>query len=411
MYGVYILNKIFDGSWNDEEGNISHEIIDFALTDSGKYYVYNVPYGCCPDWIHINGDERDNKETHETDYLFLTSESHGGKFFINYRIKLLKKMHRFSYYRTPDKRPDVAKEMERVYDRNNIFYGGKKISEILDTDTPLVTFEASYIEAPTEPIEVCFSEYNYQRNKGYLKEDAHPNDFKRLQKQIEEKSWTKVGLNPINGNFEDRYNKKTFLDLIFKTESEENYTNMLFSVLSQPGMIESFCRKFAPNRKLQNEKEFKVFREHGVVGGRMDICAESGDQRIVIENKLFSGLNGIKKDATAQLSTYYGWGLEKGRTPLCFLTVPDFRLASSNANRLGDIERDIQNYDPDMCDKYIIVTYSQIREFIKSNIDLIDKEYEYYRYLEDISEAFGNYAYPSKAEYVQSLFQKKIKEN
>ncbi|WP_155951086.1 hypothetical protein [Pseudobutyrivibrio sp. MD2005] len=39
---VYILNKIFDGSWNELEGNISHEIIDFIRTDSCKYFVYAI---------------------------------------------------------------------------------------------------------------------------------------------------------------------------------------------------------------------------------------------------------------------------------------------------------------------------------------------------------------------------------
>ena len=28
MNNVFILNKIFDGSWNELEGNISHEVID-----------------------------------------------------------------------------------------------------------------------------------------------------------------------------------------------------------------------------------------------------------------------------------------------------------------------------------------------------------------------------------------------
>ncbi len=54
MYKVYILNKLFDGSYDDIEGNIPHEIIDFVLTDSVKYFVYNVPYGTCRNDIIIS---------------------------------------------------------------------------------------------------------------------------------------------------------------------------------------------------------------------------------------------------------------------------------------------------------------------------------------------------------------------
>ncbi len=61
----------------------------------------------------------------------------------------------------------------------------------------------------------------------------------------------------------------------------------------------------------------------------MDICAESSSQRIIIENKINSGLNGLKpKDNKSQLSTYYEWGKDgKVIEPLCFVVVPDSRKA------------------------------------------------------------------------------------
>lgn len=40
----------------------------------------------------------------------------------------------------------------------------------------------------------------------------------------------------------------------------------------------------------------------------MDVCAESRSQRVIIENKVYSGLNGVRPaDNTTQLSTYYSW--------------------------------------------------------------------------------------------------------
>ena len=194
-----ILNKMFEGSWNEQEGNISHEIIDFALTDEGRYYVYNVPYGCCPDWIHIKGDEISDHETHEVEYLYLTSECSKGLFDLKYRIKLKRKMHNFSYHRLEEKRKQVSDQMETIYEKYKIYYGGKKISGILDTDTPLITFEAEYMEMAVDPVSIRLSSYNYQRNKGYLKEDEHPEDYNSFMSIAANIEWIQEALYPIIG--------------------------------------------------------------------------------------------------------------------------------------------------------------------------------------------------------------------
>ena len=412
MNKAIILNKMFEGSWNDQEGNISHEIIDFALTDNGKYYVYNIPYGCCPGWIHIKGDTFKDAETHEVEYLYLTSESRKGTFDLKYRIKLKRKLHSFSYHKSRNQKDIVSSKMEQLYEELNVTYGGKKISEILDTDTPLITFEADYMETAAEPISINLSEYNYQRNKGYIKEDEYRNDYVYFQETVKNADWIRTGLNPIiiNGENKNQYNRKTFLDLIIKTESEECYTNMLFSILIQPGVFEAFCRFFASNRDVNYNHLFQVAREYGVVSGRMDICADNTVQRVIIENKLYSGLNGIKKDDTTQLSRYYEWGIKANMEPICFLLVPDFRASVSHSNRKSEIESEIEKYDPEMCGKYIVISYGDVGDFIENHKVLFDKNYEYYQYLDDIITAFRNYAYSSKSEYVQALFRQRIKE-
>lgn len=73
---------------------------------------------------------------------------------------------------------------------------------------------------------------------------------------------------------------------------------------------------------------FNVFRETKVVDGRMDVCAENDRQRVIIENKVYSGLNGLKPaDNETQLSTYYHWGIEKELEPLCMVVAPNFRVS------------------------------------------------------------------------------------
>ena len=142
----------------------------------------------------------------------------------------------------------------------------------------------------------------------------------------------------------------------------------------------------------------------------MDICAVNESQRIIIENKLFSGLNGIKQDAASQLSTYYKWGLEAKDAPICFIIAPDYRIFMSHANRPGEIEREIQKHDPEMSGKYLLVSYGQVKSFIEDNKGSFSEDYEYYRYIDDIICAFGRYSYRSKSEYYQELFRQRIEE-
>lgn len=405
---VYILNKIFDGSWNDIDGNISHEIIDFVLTDSGRYYVYNVPYGTCPNWIKVKDDNSSSNGSHEVEYLLLTSESHNKTCYILYRIKLIRKMHKISYSRNWETNDQKKNEMRLIYEQNQICYGGKVISDLIDNSTPLVTFEAEYMEMPSEPIEIKFSEYNYQRNKGYVKSDESPNDYRVLNNKINNTSWIRVGLDPIISRTENDYTTKTFLDLILKGRSEECYTNMLYSLLKEPGMMNRFCQEYSLNKQFHKQKSYKVFREHKLVDGRLDICADNGSQRVVIENKLESGINGLKQNSTSQLTTYYNWALEAEEKPLCFVVAPDYRICSSHSMRHGQLEMEIMKYDPQMKDKYILVSYSNICTFIEKNKKAFSKDYEFYKYIDDIIAAFKRHSYPSKSSYYQSLLQERI---
>lgn len=408
MHNVYILNKMFDGSWNELEGNISHEVIDFSLTDTGQYYVYNVPYGTCPQWVSV-GDDDSHKATHKAEYLLLTSDCRNNCFYVRYRIKLKRKLHNITCNGKWDDDEPRRWHMESLYREHGAYYGGELISRILDNHTPLFTFEAEGIDMAVDPIEISFARYNYQRNKGYVCDDRYPEDYQRLQKRLNEAKWVKVSLNPVGTSRKDAYSNKTFLNLILKDKSEECYTNILYSVLSQPNMLKFFCERFAPGMKMA-EVPFTIKREHGLVSGRLDICAVSESQRIIIENKLFSGLNGIKQDSSSQLSVYYNWGLEAKLAPICFIAAPDYRVFMYHSNRLGEIEREIKRYDPEMSGKFILVSYGQIKSFIEDNRSCFSEDYEYYRYIDDIICAFDRYSYPSKSEYYQELFRQRIED-
>ena len=96
--------------------------------------------------------------------------------------------------------------------------------------------------------------------------------------------------------------------------------------------------------------------------------------------------------------------------PICFITAPGYRVFMSHSNRLGEIEREIKKYDPEMDGKYMLVPYSQIKAFIEENRNRLSEDYVYYRYIDDIICAFDRYSYISKSEYYQELLRQRIEE-
>ena len=412
-----ILNKVFEGSWNEEEGNISHEIIDYVLTDKGEHYIYNTPWGRCPDWIHIEGDkELGKQETHDVKYLLLTGKTHTDtqnnnehSFDINYCIELEEKLHTYPKPKDEKKLKEIRDKIKEMCRCRHITYNWKYLDEIYKDDKSLlVTFKAKRIMKAIKPIKATLA-YNFQRNKGYVKSDENKEDYLQLEDIIcNYELWKELELTSIvdvSNSEQTEDAQKTFLDLILKSESEECYTNILFSILKQKDFINRFCKEFKGKEDVLNESApFLVSREQGVVDGRMDVCADNGKQRIVIENKIYSGLNGIRKNESTQLTAYYKWASEnRDQEPLCFITVPDYRIA--------DIVQEILEKDFEMKGKYKIDGYSKIRDFIKKYIREIAEDYEYGKYVADFPTIFNQHSYRTKQEYYNNMFLKAIRDS
>lgn len=423
--GVILLNKPFLGGYLDKAGNIGHEIIDFLSTDKGEHgehYIYKLPDGICPDDIWIDGTkfDRDKKEKYLGKYLVLTGNRKKNKSNgmydteILYVIELGEKLHRL-HLKKEDKPTngtskkvysvddDSYKEMKDIIKKREIRYNGKLLNEIYN-DVPAfyVTFKASKIYEAKSPIPISLN-YNFARNKGYLYSDRNSNDYYDLLNLIEDKINKedlsvfypkKVSKGTINNNVM----KKTFLNLICRETEEQVYTNILHSILSHGDLIKDFCKKFnKSNAQFDKNEHFEVFKETSIVNGRMDICAESETRRVIIENKVYSGLNGVKpEDNTTQLSTYYNWGTDKGKSkePLCFITAPDFKVT--------ELEREIKEKDSEMEAKYQIVPYSEVAKFIEDNKKKLSN-HAYKGLLDDIISAFKNLSY-SKGDLYAAMF-------
>ena len=112
--------------------------------------------------------------------------------------------------------------MDLLYRKYGAYYNEKIISEILDNNTPLFTFEAEGMEGVVDPIEISFSQYNYQRNKGNVCDDRNPEDYQILNKKLNEGKWLRVGENPVVTSGKSVYSNKTFLNLILKDKTDDS---------------------------------------------------------------------------------------------------------------------------------------------------------------------------------------------
>lgn len=407
---VILLNKPFLGGWLNQQGNIGHEIIDFLHTDDGNYYVYNNPWGVCPDDIWIAGTTeltRMPKEKYVGKYLVLTSEERGKDFEILYVIELAEKLHRYHTKKSKNIAQFRTDQMEvkKLIRKRKIKYNGKYLDEIYRNDDSLyLTFKGGRIYKADTPILVTGLSYNFKRNKGYLYDDKFQKDYNAVKEIIETsiadgglKEFTPRSVSPkqigqLNTN-------KTFINLIKQEDNEQVFTNILHSVLEQGNLLKNFCEKFRENKPFKSSESFKVFREVKVVEGRMDVCAESENQRVIIENKINSGLNGLRPvDNTTQLTTYYKWGKEKGTEPLCFVVAPNYRAS--------EILREIRQKDPTMENIYCVKTYGDIARFIEeeSRSGNIPTTYVYYSLVPQIIDAFKNLSYSTKADLYARMF-------
>lgn len=402
---VILLNKLFLGGWLDKQGNIGHEIIDFLLTDEGEHYVYNNPLGVCPKDIWIEGTKfpQLKEEKYLGRYMVLTSEKRGKEFDILYVIELAEKLHRFSAPTDKTKLRGIQKKIQQDIIKNrDIKYNGKYLYDIYKNDDSLyLTFKGEKMYKADTHITFKETTHNFQRNKGYIYDDKDPDDYKKLITLIKDsiKNGTLKAFNPRNvstSQIGQSNANKTFIDLIKQEYNEQIYTNILHSILEQGELFIHFCDKFRNDKSFNLTDNFKVFRETKVVNGRMDICAESDNQRVIIENKINSGLNGLRPaDNTTQLSIYYRWGKEKPTDPLCFVVAPNCRKA--------EIEREIKKEDPNMANIYKIIPYSEIADFIEHEYQYkyIPNTYSHYLLVQQIIDAFRNLSVPKEDLYAR----------
>ena len=424
-----LLNKAFSGDWLKDEDHIGHEIIDLILADDRSHYVYFAPWGSVPNNVVVEGDSHFRKERgkeYQTKYLVLTSSYHKKEKYVDilYVIELERKMQNLSAAKAedptdaPEKYEKAIQKIEANYkwmkdiiDEFDIEYNGKKLYQIyplIDEEGKrdrglYVSFKAKRIYRATETLSYELNQSIILGNHFVIKDDdKYATDYVGLIKLVEDNIENGV-LEVFTPNslleLKEAGFTSTFFDLIDYGDVEQAFTNILHSVLKQGNLLYMFCERFKKDREVLSPHEFKIKREQKVVDGRMDVCAINDEQKVVIENKINSNLNGVRADSSTQLSIYYQWARENTTLqPLCFLTYPDIHE--------DKLIKDIAEHDPQMVDIYTLVSYGQIADFLEENREEIPNTYEFERYIDDVIKAFRNLSYKTKEPYYAQKFLK-----
>lgn len=406
-----ILNKPFIGGYIDQSNeNEAHELINFFLDDQGKHFIYCNPYG----------QNVSNADKKEIKYLLFTSATKNKTFYIEYIVEVEKTLHNQPMPKAAtrnknkiNERVEEAKEeiikniKEFGYDNglNDITYGGIPITELFTDSIKVIpiTFLAKNIYKVIKPIKVGISEngenlfdYNFQRNFGYVAEKSKNCEAYTVLEQIisdtikDSNLSKKIELNKFDSNTKVVKAKPSFMDLISMFRQEECYTQILFKLFKyKKSYVKEFLRFLMDENKLPEAKinDLDIKAEYVIDNvGRLDLYAYNEDVNIIIENKIDSGINFVKKENLQkdQLTRYYNY-FEK------INKEKNFYIIFAPNEKLSYLEAEINNLDTSETVKkaYKIIGYDTIYKFFNNKVENCDmSSFEYFHCLDDIIELF-----------------------
>lgn len=320
---VIIINNTYAGRYGQNKDNLPHEMINFfrADNDSG-YYIYITPSG-----LINNKIEKENIKG----IIFIRNAGNGmvevlGKAEIGENSEFYtqgissSKENQIAKVNGSKNDEDIQnkkKALKEIYKKIN--YGGTSLDKIHQGDTgilvsmkvdkiclPKKTFYLTY-KAENEDLlnDVYFLPANDGTSDGkkianesmlaYYYENDNTNAYNDLIKILNDKEnelWKDASETPIcdTSKIDDEIKgNDNFFKITRQQDNEVMFSNMLFYYFSNyPNLLKYFVKKqfnitLTDNYIVEREKE------------RMDIRIIDDKNYIIIENKIKSGINGIKK--------------------------------------------------------------------------------------------------------------------
>lgn len=339
-----LVNQLFAGEYLGEGENIGHEVINFFKDDDGNNNIFVTSSG--------DVDRHDDIEA----IIFVRQVSRKTTAEI---VAYADGLRSVSENEVKQIRYANA-SLGQIFDKNS--YHGK--AELV---TESVTFRADTFRYPshrifltvddvfasTEDILRLNSNRNYvlsRKARVFYSEETDKLAYDQLKDLINSgDNWEKENsTKKLIPDGAARNQNPTFLEIIKKEDDEIVFSNML-------GYYFDFShysfQKFATDvLQIHNMSvSFDVTREYEHV----DIWIESENDIIVIENKIRSGINGIKGGGHSQLDDYYEKAkieaAKKNKTPHYYLFAPNYAKLDLSAYKAAS--------------HYTVIRYREIYNF------------------------------------------------
>lgn len=386
-----LINRMYVGSYIENEHNIGHEVINLLRADGevdekgdGKNYIYVQPWGTM-----------NTEHNGKIDTIILTRNTViSGTFEVLAQAWDLEQIAKIEKSSHKKEIKDISQKQFDYIKNNNITYNNKLLNEIYYGNNfqmeICVSFKANKLRKPKKPMFICFEKCDNTdkikilEDKGtviylnpqdaelvgetnkvvkapkstlkmYIKKDDQTNAFQILQKILENADFWE-NKNTTQNALEVRqfykYDKSNFIDLIDKQNAETTYSNLFKHIFESDSEL---FKKFAKDVLEINDisENYKVEREEG----HIDLLITDENNVIVIENKIKSGINGVKYDIHgdiigSQLNEYYQYVKKyKKKNEWFFIFAPDYNQI--NTDKIKYIPKNI----------YKIIPYSRIYKF------------------------------------------------
>ena len=366
-----------DGSYALQGNNIVHETVNLFQADNGKHYLYIVPGGQIPA----------NKR--KVDYVLLVRAFSKG---IVQVVALAK---------------DLTYRYDEESNKTDVKYGGKSLIDIFEgnteNDNQYLTYEAGVLYQPRKTILIqstvadenqsnaaeanqsygedvelitVKSRVRNQSMRLFLSDDdtgIKQTDYQEVLRIIQNKAcWVLADYKKVNETPSHDVTP-TFMGLIGKADNEIAFSNLFSAFFKKyPEIFLAFLKKYGSKPCSKAFKtEFRMEREKN----HIDMYVTDGIWSIIIENKIKSGINGVKscKDDNgriiSQLSNYISGLKEKGvdeKNIECFLFQPNY------------IKFDLTRFSQG--EKYRRVSYLELYNlFLKFEENIKDEDKEYFQ--------------------------------
>lgn len=430
-----LINNIYNenpGAYANEGTNIVHEIINLFKAENGKHYIYIVSDGT------IGCEHNDNISD------ILLTRSVGDKTveiiaWVKNPIQLVKQVKGKNKH---ENRKELCKQQIKYID--NIRYGKDKIriDDIFkysdntyhgekEKNVIYATFEANEVIKPKEPLFLTYKYENMKHPNTYFIDGKLNNQRQRLF--INEKdsdNFNTLKKLFISNFWEDKDTFKTvdvdkYVTNDIRKDENFNFLKLIHHEYYEPAFSNLFQYYFLKNKKIFKKfakevldvdidiesEDFEIKREEY----NIDILIRDNKNIIVIENKIKSGINGIKYDdygniVQNQLCKYYNYATgkekskkvkqnenkksrhddDKKRKPHFFIFAPNYKHLDSSKF--------------DKAKFYKIINYSEIYEFY--NKDSIKDSFKDDKYFEDFLNALYKHTLTVDSELEEKMLNR-----